>query len=115
MFFSDVRSRTRILYKSLHAGNHDSVVVFKCPILVHGFSFKSAHIGHAYDFFKAHTTTNVHSRTRILYKSSHAILSIWKTIMNLLPEAPGPDPYNLPSIFYQQNKEFAPGSSGAGC
>ena len=38
-----------------------------------------------------------------------------KTIMNLLPGAPGPDPCNLPSVFHQQNKEFAPGSSGAGC
>ena len=55
LFFSDVHSRTRILYKGTHAGNHDIFVVLNCLILAQGFSIKSAHDGHAYDFFKAHT------------------------------------------------------------
>ena len=53
---ANVHSRTRILYKSAHAGNHIIFVVFKLPILVQGFSIKSAHVGHAYDYFR--TATN---------------------------------------------------------
>ena len=66
LFFSDVHSRTRILYKSAHAGNHAIFVVFKFLILVQGFSMKSAHVGHAYDYFR----TDTNSECAFSYKDS---------------------------------------------
>ena len=57
LFFSNVHSRTRILYKSAHAGNHAIFVVFKLLILVQGFSIKSDQVGHAYDYFKSDTNS----------------------------------------------------------
>ncbi len=57
LLFLDVHSRTRILHKSAHAGNHDIFVVFKFLILVQGFSIKSAHVGHSYDYFRTDTNS----------------------------------------------------------
>ena len=57
LFFSDMHSRTRILYKSAHAGIHAIFDVFKLLILVQGFSIKSAHVGHAYDYFRTDTNS----------------------------------------------------------
>ena len=57
LFFSDVHSRSGILYKSAHAENRDIFVVFKYPILVQGFCIKSAHVGHAYDYFRTDTNS----------------------------------------------------------
>ena len=65
LFFSNVHSRTRILYKSAHAGNHIIFVAFKLLILVQGFFIKVATA-------KTLFFSDVHSRTRILYKSAHA-------------------------------------------
>ena len=57
LIFSNVHSRTRILYKSAHAGNHAIFDVFKLLILVQGFSIKSAQVGHAYDYFRSDTNS----------------------------------------------------------
>ena len=57
MFFSDVHSRRGILYKSAHAGNHTIFAVSKFLILVQGFCIKSAHVGHAYDYFRIDTNS----------------------------------------------------------
>ena len=57
MLFSDLHSRRGILYKSAHAENHTICVVFKCLILVQGFCIKSAHVGHAYDYFRIDTNS----------------------------------------------------------
>ena len=57
MFFSDVHSRMGILYKSAHAEHHTMCVVFTFVILVQGFCIKSAHVGHAYDYFRIGTNS----------------------------------------------------------
>ena len=54
---ANVDSRARILDKSAHAGNRTIFVVFKLLILVQGFSIKSAHVGHAYDYFRTDTNS----------------------------------------------------------
>ena len=66
LFFSNVHSRTRILYKSAHAGNHEIFVVFKLVIIVQGFTIKSAHVGHAYEYFRSDTN----SECSLSYKDS---------------------------------------------
>ena len=57
MFFSDFHSRMGILYKISHADNQYIFVVFNFLILVQGFCIKSAHVGHAYDYFRIDTNS----------------------------------------------------------
>ena len=57
MFFSDLHSRRGIHYKSAHAENNAIFAVSKFLILVQGFSSKSAHVGHAYDYFRNYTNS----------------------------------------------------------
>ena len=54
-FVSDVCSRTMILYNGTHAANQHIFAVFTCLILVQGFSIKSAHVGHAYNYYRIDT------------------------------------------------------------
>ena len=54
-FVSDVCSRTMILYNGTHAANQYIFAVFTCLILVKGFSIQSAHVGHAYNYYRIDT------------------------------------------------------------
>ena len=91
MFFSDVHSRSGILYKSAHAGNHTIFVVLKF-ILVQKNSLQKVLMSDMLTTSsKLIQTTNVHSRTRTVYK---------------VP---------ILSVHMENNDKFAPGSPGAGC
>ena len=66
LIFSDLHSRIGILYESAYAGNHCIFLLFTVLILVQGFTIKSAHVGHAYDFCR----TDANNTCAFSYKDS---------------------------------------------